>query len=448
MKILLANPETSRTKYDFAGIIDDEPYELECLMAYLKQAGMECIIWDGQIKKNFREVFNEYAPDAVYFCGRTRQETFIKEYCRYCKSGKKRRAPVTIVGGIHAQNCPDRFHEPYIDYVVTTFDPATISDIVFDRNPEEISGIHYKSGKGTAAEWLVTESLPYDISRMPWADRSQFYENKERYCYLELRPCAIIRTAFCCPYSCAFCYRNRLNCGKYTARPVEDVVDEIEQIDCDNIYIIDDDFLVDVKRLEKFVQLIGERNIHKKFVCFGRADFIVRHREIIPKLAKAGFYYILTGLEYIENRRLKSTNKKSVVNMNGNAIRILHENGIHMMGMFITDLDFTAHDFRNLYRWIKHFELKHVAISIYTPEMCLENFRDYEDRMITDNPEEWDYLHLVARPDNISVRRYYLYYHLLLIRLFLRAKRQGIYDFLDYGSFIKSFVKNLFRFGG
>lgn len=448
MKILLANPETSRTKYDFAGIIDDEPYELECLMAHLKQTGIECMIWDGQIKKDFCEVFNTYKPDAVYFCGRTRQENFIKEYCRYCKSRKDGAFPLTIAGGIHAQNCPERFHEPYIDFVVATFDPSAVSNILLGKEPESISGIHYKSNKCASGEWLATESLPYDISRMPRADRSLFYTNRERYCYLELRPCAIIRTAFCCPYSCAFCYRNRLNCGKYTARPIEDVVDEIETIDCENIYIIDDDFLVNTARLERFTQLIKERSIHKKFVCFGRADFIVKHREIIPQLAEAGFYYILTGLEYIENKRLKSTNKKSLVNTNGNAIRILHASGIHMMGMFITDLDFTAHDFRNLYRWIKYFDLKHVAVSIYTPEMCLENFKDYEDRMLTDNPEEWDYLHLVARPDKISVRRYYMYYHLLLTRLFLRAKRQGIYDFLDYGSFIKSFLKNLFRFGG
>ena len=119
-----------------------------------------------------------------------------------------------------------------------------------------------------------------------------------------------------------------------------------------------------------------------------------------------------------------------------------------MMGMFITDLDFKKKDFKNLYRWIKHFKLAHVAVSIYTPEMCLENFSEYKDRLITEDPADWDYLHLVAKPDNINVKKYYLYYHILLIKLFLRAKRMGIYDFMDYKSFIKSFLKNLFKFSG
>ena len=126
--------------------------------------------------------------------------------------------------------------------------------------------------------------------------------------------------------------------------------------------------------------MIKERKIKKKFVCFVRADFIVKHPEIIKKLSEIGFYYILTGLEYIENKRLSDTNKRSGVNTNGRAIKILHDNGIYMMGMFITDLDFRKKDFKNLYRWIKHFKLKHAAVSIYTPEMCLENFEEYRDK--------------------------------------------------------------------
>ena len=493
-KILLANPETSRSKYDFAGIIDDEPYDLECLMTFLKQRDNEVRLWDGQLAKDFRETVKEFSPDFVYFCGRTRQENFIKEYCTYCKTyseskgynllkdllsnsqsirkkifNDKEKSIVTIVGGIHASLNPERFFVEDVDYVVTTYDPSVVADLIDGKNPEELKGICYRSDstdeENTVTEipyndifnidlddrhgaWKKIAPAPFDIRKMPWADRSNFYEHMERYCYLELRPCAIIRTAYCCPYSCAFCYRNRLNCGKYVARDIKDVVDEIESLECENIYIIDDDFLVGPQRLQKFVQLIKERNIKKKFVAFGRADFIVKHPEIIKLLSEIGFYYILTGLEYIENKRLSDTNKRLGVNTNGNAIKILHDNDIHMMGMFITDLDFKKKDFKNLYRWIKHFKLKHVAVSIYTPEICLENFNEYTDRLVSTNPDDWDYLHLVTKPTNISVKKYYYYYHILLIKLFLRAKRQGIYDFIDYKMFIKSFVKNLFKFGG
>jgi hypothetical protein len=115
------------------------------------------------------------------------------------------------------------------------------------------------------------------------------------------------------------------------------------------------------------------------------------------------------------------------------------------MGMFIVDLDFTKKDFKDLYKWIKEHNLKHVAISIYTPELGLESFNQYKDRIITDNPSHFDYLHLVAKPTNMSVRRYYFNYYILLIKLFLKAKREGVYDFIDYGDYIKSFISNIFK---
>ena len=114
------------------------------------------------------------------------------------------------------------------------------------------------------------------------------------------------------------------------------------------------------------------------------------------------------------------------------------------MGMFIIDLDFRRKDFKNLYKWIVDHNLKHVAISIFTPEMGLENYKNYKDRFITVNPSHFDYLHLVVKPTNIGVKRFYYYYYILLIKLFLKAKKEGVYDFINYGDYIKSFIHNMF----
>ena len=50
-KVLLVHPEISRTKYNFAGIIDNEPLELEYIWAMLVQEGWQPYIWDGQVEK-------------------------------------------------------------------------------------------------------------------------------------------------------------------------------------------------------------------------------------------------------------------------------------------------------------------------------------------------------------------------------------------------------------
>lgn len=441
-KFLLVHPEISRTKYNFAGVIDNESLELEYISTMLKNDGYEVAIWDGQVEKSpLTEKLEQYQPDYVYVCGRTRQENFMKEYC---SAAKKICGSVTFVGGLHAQHNFERFYEDDIDYIITTFDIYKITDILNGKTLSDIDGICYKNDK----VWIENQALPFDIEKLPLPDRTYFYEHQDRYRYLELLPCAHVRTAYCCPYRCKFCYRNRLNCGVYSARSIESVVDEIKTIDCENIYIIDDDFLFDVSRVKKFIQLIKEQNIHKKYVCYGRADFISKNPELMKELKEIGFYYILVGLEAIHDKYLTDYNKLSDMSCNTSAIEILNDIGINIMGMFIVDLDFTSRDFSELYKWIKRHKLRHTAISIFIPEMSSELMEQYKDRLITDNPEEWDYLHIVAKPSRMSVKMYYFYYHILVAKLFVRGWRDGIYDFIDYGFYIKSILKNMFRFGG
>lgn len=446
LTFLLVHPEISRTKYNFAGIIENECLELEYISSILKEKGHNVFLYDGQVEKiGIPKALKKYKPNVVYVCGRTRQENFMLEYCKNAKEYNEK--IITIIGGLHAQLCYDRMYKDYVDYILTTFDIYKIFDIIdyslFNKKTDitKVDGICYKEN----GNWHKNRSLPFDINRLPLADRSYFYAHPKNYRYLELEHSAWVRTAYCCPYRCKFCERNRMNCGKYIQRNIEDVVDEIENIKSDNIYIADDDFLFDEERLEKFISLLKKKNIRKKYICYGRSDFIASHENLMKKLKSIGLYYVLVGLEAINNKHLKNYNKRSSVRNNIKSIQICNSLDINIMGMFIVDLDFTKKDFKNLYKWIKVHNLKHVAISIFTPEMGLENFSQYKKRLITDNPSHFDYLHLVAKPTNLSVKRYYLNYYILLIKLFLKAKKDGVYDFIDYGDYIRSFISNIFR---
>ena len=438
-RVLLVHPEISRNKYNFAGVIDNEPLELEYISALLKERGYAPEIWDGQVEKQkFADRLRAVKPFAVYVCGRTRQENFMKEYCAAAKAA----GCITMVGGLHVQLNYSRFFSEDIDWILTSFDIFHIAEILSGSEPAHSVCLRHEG------KWIIKPAQPFDISRLPRPDRSYFYAHTDRYRYLELLPCAHVRSAYCCPFRCKFCARNQMNCGTYTIRPIEDVVDEIASIQCDNIYFIDDDFLFDRKRIERFIALIRQRGIRKKYVCYGRADFVAANPDLMRQLKDIGFYYVLTGLEAADGRHLKAYNKKTGTQTNAEAVRILNETGINMMGMFIVDLDFRRADFFSIYKWIRRHDLKHTAISIYTPEMSSEQFADYRSRLITTDPGQWDYLHVVAKPSNMSVKRYYFYYHILVVMLFLKGKRDGIYDFLDYGFYIRSMVKNLFRFGG
>lgn len=446
LTILLIHPEISRTKYNFVGIIENECLELEYISTILKEKGHTVYLYDGQVEqRTVKEKIKKYNPDIVYVCGRTRQENFMLEYCETAKRNNEN--TITIIGGLHAQLCYDRMYKDYVDYILTTFDIYKILDIIdyhFNSkqvNLDNIEGICYKKDNF----WIKNKQCAFDINKLPLPDRTYFYEHPKNYRYLELEHSAWVRTAYCCPYNCKFCHRNKMNMGQYICRDIKDVVEEIGNIKSDNIYIVDDDFLFNKDRLNEFIRLIKEKNIHKKYICYGRSDFIAENEELMKSLKDIGLYYVLVGLEAIDDNQLKDYNKKSSVYNNIKSIELCNNLNINIMGMFIIDLDYTARDFKNLYKWIKNHNLKHVAISIFTPEMKTETYDIYKDRIITNNPSHWDYLHLVAKPTKMSIKRYYFNYYKLLIKLFMKAQREGVYDFIDYKDYIISFVKNIFK---
>lgn len=438
---LLVHPKISHSKYSFRGVIENECLELEYASAILKEQDYIVYISDMEIEElSFAKILEMYDPDFLYVCGRAKQEPYILQICEEAK--EYNREIITIIGGIHAQLCYERMYHKDVDYVLATFNLFHLLEIAKGDRQQimELDSICYQED----GAWTHNAKMPFDITTLPLPDRCYFYKHPDRYQYLELPHIAHVRTAYSCPYECKFCLRNHMNHGTYTRRDIESVVDEIVQIQSDNIYIVDDDFLVDARRLKRFVELIRERDIHKKFVCFGRADFIAKHPDIMVDLKEIGLYYVLVGLEAIDNKHLHEYNKHSKTNYNIEAIDICHSLGIHMMAMFILDLDYESVDFRRLYRWITIHDLKHVAVSIFTPEFGLETYDTYKSRILTNDITKYDYMHVVAEPEKMSVQGYYAAYYFLVVRLFLKAKRDGIYDsFMDYDSYIRYFLKQI-----
>ncbi len=434
-RVLLVRPEESRSKYDFQGIIENEPLELEWISSLLQEKGHEVTIFDRQVEKtSFQEFIRGRSFDVFYGESRCFQETFILEYA---SAFKERCGGLTILGGNHAQACRERFFKDYVDVVLSGYNYYDIPDIIGGkRDADNIS--YRKDGK-----WVSNKTSPVDISSMPLPDRSYFYGHPDRYPYLDLKHAMWIRSSFSCPYRCSFCLRNRMNASVYSRRSVKSLVDEIEINDNENVYLTDDDFLFDERYVRDFIEEITRRKIRRNYICYGRADFIAQHEDIIAAFGKIGLVYVLVGLEDIRNGRLESYNKLNTVENNERCIAICQKHGIRLMAMFILGLDYKGKDFSDLYSYVKKHDLKHVAVSIYTPELGLDREAEY----ITDDPCDFDYLHLVARPVHLSVRRWNFHYHVLLIRLFLKARRDGVYDFIDYGDYIRCFIRNIFAKG-
>ena len=106
--------------------------------------------------------------------------------------------------------------------------------------------------------------------------------------------------------------------------------------------------------------------------------------------------------------------------------------------MFVLDLDFTYKDFGLFTSGLKH-KLKHVAISIFTPELESETYQTYKDRIILT-------IRALGLPAP-SCRAFeykceeILFLLLHLVDKLFKGQRENVYDFIDYGDYIKSFIK-------
>ena len=433
MKILLLRCEESRSKYDFQGVIENEPLDLEIIYTLLKDKH-DVTIFDKQVEKESvkKHLLNNHY-DVLYVEARSFQESFALEYVHDFKQICKGKC---IVGGQHAQLNYSRFYDDDVDYILCGYNYYDLDRIIND-DIQGVNNLCYRQDN----EFICNEFKMVEIDDLPLADRSYFYQHPDRYQYLDIKHAMWIRSAFSCPYRCKFCLRNKMNMSSYCRRSVLDLVNEIKINDNENVYIVDDDFLYDRNYIMNFIDLIKTENIKRNYICYGRSDFIAANEDIMKQFKEIGLKYVLVGIEDIYDNRLNDYNKLNNTSNNLKCIEICQKYDINLMAMFIIGLDFKTKDFYDLYAYIKKHHLRHVAVSIYTPEIGLDHDKEY----ISDNPCDFDYLHLVCKPDYLSVKEFYFHYYILLIRLFIKGYREKVYDFIDYGDYIRSFIKNIFK---
>ncbi|MEL7622704.1 MAG: cobalamin-dependent protein [Clostridiales bacterium] len=439
MKVLLVRPQAPNL-LSFTKILDNEPLDLEYLYTALKEKGITSVIFDGLISNDFEETLERERPDVLSVTGYITQQNLMIRFCELAKKYNPQTA--TIVGGVHAQLNYKSFYCDWVDYVFRSESPVDYAGLV-----SLVGGGRAKGGPGlddinelgginglcyrVKGEYRENPLSPVDINSLPIPDRSFFYGNRQHFRYLELTEVASIKTAFSCPYDCNFCYCTLLGGGSYQPRDLDLVIEELAGIDAANIQIVDDDFLVDPKRLWRFIGLVKEKQIKKTYICYARADFICENPDIVRALAEIGFRYFLVGLEAVTDAELAGMNKKTSVDMNRRCLEIIGETTAQCIGLMIAPLDADKAYFENLYNWIVKAGLQYVTVSIFTPIPGTPLYEEYKNRITSTDIVDWDFLHLVVEPAKLSRREFYREYRRLFLRLYKIARKAGIYDFMD-----------------
>ncbi|MFA9422408.1 MAG: radical SAM protein [Sedimentibacter sp.] len=418
MKILLIRPNPHKETIGLQHVMICEPLEFEYLVSNVPEeikSQVTIKIIDMIVeKKNYEEILLDEKPDFVLFTGYITHVGVIKQLAATAK--KLFPNVKTGVGGVHAEVVPEDFTSLFIDFI-------------YDRN-----GI---DGFNLTLEMLLEHFEVYKIKEKllnlgpsknnfnyKFPDRNAVSKYRKHYYYMFHSPCALIKTSYGCPYNCSFCFCKEITQGKYFTRSMEDVVNELETIKEEEIYIVDDDFLYDINKLREFIDLIKMKNIKKKFLVYGRADFISENMDVLLELRNIGLQAVIVGIESVRAKDLKAYNKKTTKEINENCIKTLKQLDIELYATLIIPLDFTKDDFRDLTTWLNSLDVRFVNLQPLTPMPGTEIFDSYLSDLLVEREqyELWDMAHVVLRPEFMTIRKFYTELLIAYYRVIMRPR--------------------------
>ncbi|WP_312699729.1 B12-binding domain-containing radical SAM protein [Sedimentibacter sp.] len=435
LKVLLIRPRPHNETIGLQHVMICEPLELEYLVSNVPEEIKNQVhikIYDLIVEKQgYKDILLENKPDFVLFTGYITHVGIVKEMSRTAKEMLP--GICTGVGGVHAEVVPDDFNSEYIDFIyskngIDGFN-TTLSMLLNGNNAIQINKEINQAAKNSSFNY-----------RHP--DRSAVSKYRRHYYYMFHSPCALIKTSFGCPYNCSFCFCKEITDGKYFSRDMEDVLDELQTIEEEEIYIVDDDFLFNTKKLREFIDGIQSRNIKKKFLVYGRADFIVENKGLISELKHIGLQAVIVGIESVRSKDLQAYNKKTTKDINEGCIKVLRALDIELYATLIIPLDFTVADFNELTAWIKSLNVRFVNLQPLTPLPGTDIFDSYTSDLLVkrEDYEVWDMAHVVLKPEFMSIRKFYAQLLKAYYKVIMRPKHM-VFLIRKYG--FKSNLKML-----
>jgi anaerobic magnesium-protoporphyrin IX monomethyl ester cyclase len=416
VKILLAYPYREDT-YRKVGFILP-PMGIAYIANVLRDNGHQLKIADFNVSSE-KVDFGSY--DLV---GISADTSRYKSSLRLAKEAKDAGCTV-VMGGPHVSYMDeDTLRTGLCDFVVREEGEQTMLELAGTLGTSQafsVQGISYL--KDGTVQRTAGRGFIEDIdSLLPARDLLDM--NAYRHLEMGGRKMTSILTSRGCPFGCSFCCSTEFSGRKWRARSPGRIVDEIEDIVANygfnGIAFLDDNFTLDPGRVTGICDEIMRRGIDIYWWCFSRADTLLRHEDMVAKMAEAGCKYIFIGFESRHQKTLDSYNKKTTDTMARDVTELLRRHRISVHGSFIIGaVDETREMVMDTVRYAKEINPQAVQFTILTPYPGTKLFDNVKDRISSCDWDLYDCLHSVVRTDHLSgeelealLRKAYLSFYL------------------------------------
>jgi radical SAM superfamily enzyme YgiQ (UPF0313 family) len=419
MRVLLLEPP--KTPWEMMGDVVAPPLGLAQLAGCLEQAQIPVEILDANALEidwqGLGAAIAQKEPDLV---GITVFTPWVPDVRRAVRVAHEAVPQATIVlGGPHATFTTEETLQtmPEVDVVVRGEGDQILIDLVRvldeGNSLQNVPGISYRQN-GHFVENPAPP--PLDLSDLP--NPAFHLLPMERYHFASLGgPFATVVASRGCPFQCSFCSEWPFWRSGWRPHNPQKVVDQLDVLvnryKRKNIWFGDDCFNVNGDHMAAICEGILQRGIDVNWYYQGRADLVVKHKDLLPLARRAGNRMVQIGIEASNDEQRNELNKQLGTETVKEAVKLLRQNDIVCQGMQIVGLrDDTPKTFEQKVRLVNQLDVDFPVFLVYT---LFPGAPDY-DRAVAEgwidlpaNYARHDMAHVLMPTQQMSPRQIWAY---------------------------------------
>ncbi|MDY6875628.1 MAG: cobalamin-dependent protein [Chloroflexota bacterium] len=398
------------------------PLGLATLAASLERAGIHVRILDANAQgigwAGLRTAIAEAAPDLVGVTTLTPYYFHAQRTCRIAKAACPE--VVTVLGGPHVTFLAEEtlLNVPEVDVVVRGEGDAILVELVCclaDKGDlGAVPGLAFRD------DGVITQTPnppPLDVRALPLP--AYHLLPMEKYHFEGLGGSfTTVQASRGCPHQCTFCAEWPFWRGAWRPRDPEAIVEELELVvkryGRRAVWFADDCFNASGELMRAICEGILRRNIEVSWFYQGRADLLVRHKELLPLMQRAGNRMVQLGIEAASDEELKDLNKRLSVERVKEAVALLRQHDIVCQGMLIigTRSD-SPRSIRRKVAFARWLDLDFAIFTVCTPFPGSGLFEQARTEGWIDEPPDYasyDMAHFLMDTEHMSRRQLAAWY--------------------------------------
>jgi len=378
------------------------PLGIQTLAPVIRQHGHDVIMFDTchpQMQEaDIESEVIEQKPDVIALSFLSTTSYLVMKSMAKRLKGATPETQIIIGGPFASSSSVEILKEaPYIDCIGRGEGEELIPEYLNNiNNPEVVGGLTWRSNG--EIKYNPDRPLIRDLDQFPYPDRKslpiEYIESMplDVPAVLSLDRFCTIQTTRGCPFKCIYCDIPSLAQGKWRSRSPEHVLGEMQELHDEgyrSIYLTDDHFLMQRKRIEAICNGIIERKLEFHWGCEGRVDSLAV--EEFPLMVKAKCTFLAFGVEAGTQKVLDRLNKNQTIEQIENAIKQAKKDGIETAhGFFlIGSPDETVEDIVESFRFAARLKLDTFGFNRLCAYRGTPLWNEYVEKGIIIDEQDW-----------------------------------------------------------